>query len=442
MRAIIIAASRPAGNTTNRWGGLAPLLDRSFLQHIIEYVMDEGVKEIDFLLAKEFEGVRELLGKGTRWGGTFRYHLVGNGACLLDLLRPFRDKNFEFKILLAHADRLPSVQIHKIVQTPGSSSLCSRENGRLIWTGWAILNAADLAGIPQSIDEEHLYRFLQLVSRVVEVGPPLMAQSYADVIESNRRALAGEHPGLPRLGKEVQPNLWIERNVRIHRTAKLFPPAYLGENCRVAAMAQVGPSAVIGKDCLIDRDTLISNSVICQGTFVGEGLALNSVVVNQSTLIDTRLGVEIDDVDELLLCSVFGTSWKAKVLLACESALAALLFVLALPLLVIALLASGLGCGPRLHRRKFVRTPTVPEPSRWHTSDLWSFGNDSTLGWKRYLLYRFLPALPQVALGRLALSGPPPLCAEELMALPASSRLNRLGVRGGVLRRSKSTTSK
>ena len=79
----------------------------------------------------------------------------------------------------------------------------------------------------------------------------------------------------------------------------------MGENSRVGAMVQVGPSVSIGKDCMIARETVVSHSVVFDGSYIGEKLALRGVVVDRSRFASTRWGVEIEGMDDLLLGSVF-----------------------------------------------------------------------------------------------------------------------------------------
>ena len=49
-------------------GPLLPLLDRPFLQHVVEYLISRGVKRFDIVLSHLPEKVEEALGDGKRWG--------------------------------------------------------------------------------------------------------------------------------------------------------------------------------------------------------------------------------------------------------------------------------------------------------------------------------------------------------------------------------------
>jgi mannose-1-phosphate guanylyltransferase/phosphomannomutase len=137
-----------------------------------------------------------------------------------------------------------------------------------------------------------------------------MAGTYQDLIEAHLRVLHGQHPGLLLTGREIAPGVRVSRNATIHRTAKLVGPAFIGENCRIGEYCHLGQGASIGRDCVIENRTVVESSVLCPGSYVGEGLELRQVYVDRGWLVNTRLGAEIDNVDECLLGSVYASSGR------------------------------------------------------------------------------------------------------------------------------------
>src|ERR1700761_3869838 len=53
---------------------LLPLGDRPMLQHVVESLVHQGIVRIEILLEHAPEQVSHLLGDGTRWGCSFRFH--------------------------------------------------------------------------------------------------------------------------------------------------------------------------------------------------------------------------------------------------------------------------------------------------------------------------------------------------------------------------------
>jgi hypothetical protein len=436
---VIVRNSRLSLSPEATWGELSPLVDRPFLQHLAETIVGQGVREVDFVLPEEDRVTTKMLGNGTRWGARFRYHAVAGTA---DIHRAFQQMTLhsaDEAILLAHSDRLPELRLDGVKS--GTTLFCWKDKDtELHWTGWGLIRAADARLIPKGMQEQGLIEFLLKSGTDVvclEGQRPLMACSYDDLLESNRRVLSKEFTGLLLGGTEVQPGVWMARNVRVHPTAWLAPPAYLGENCRVGALAQVGPAAAIGRDCLIERETHVANSVICGGSYVGQQLALSGVVVDRSRLINTTCDVEIEGVDELLLGSVFGVPLRTRVCRICSRMAAIVALIVWSPVLIAMYIGSIIGVVPAFQRRLVVRTPAVSHSYRWKTFPLWSFGEEQipaeANGWLAHFFFCFLPALLTIAAGYMDLVGPRPRTSDELENLPATKRFVYLRSRCGIL---------
>jgi len=102
MRALVVATDPPT--VVAAVGISLPVLDRSLVQHLVEYVLDQGVQQIDFALPSGFESATRLLGTGLRWGGHFNHYSVPDGSWPIDVLRPVLSASGEEKILIAYAD--------------------------------------------------------------------------------------------------------------------------------------------------------------------------------------------------------------------------------------------------------------------------------------------------------------------------------------------------
>jgi hypothetical protein len=435
LKAVIVSAQYSA-KADNAWGDLSPLVDRPFMQHVVESVVGQGIREVTFVLAGDDRAARRMLGDGTRWGARFEYCSTADKPVYDGLAEIVPVQSGEL-VLLAHSDRLPLVRLDANMPVP--TLFCWRAKD-VRWTGWGVIRTADLRSLPPGIEESGLFAFLSESCEEViweEGPPPLTARSFADLIQANRRVLMREFPGLLVGGKEVRPGVWVARNVTIHPTATLEAPAFLGENSRVGAMVRVGPATSIGKNCMIERDTLVADSVVCSGSYVGRQLALRDVVVDRSRLINTRWGAEIEGVDNLLLGSVFGTPFRVSVRRAGVRLAAAFAFVVALPFLLALLAGSALGAVPELQRRFIVHTPTVSAPYRWKTFSLWSFGPAlqpaSRIDRVRQFFFHLLPALPSVAAGHLGFMGEKPLSKEEIEGATSSERTSYLRSRCGIL---------
>ena len=408
MRAILVSGnsqlSRGPGGAR---GILSPLVDRPFLQHVVESILSHGIREIFFVLAPADQPAQAMLGDGTRWGARFQYH-VTTGK-MADGFMEVAGKIPDEHVLLAQSDRLPLIQGD--LKTFAPTLFCWREK-KLNWSGWGVVRTADILCLPPGLEESEVFAALLENGGDMlcdEGRRALSARSYEDLVDANRRVLSREFAGLLVGGKEIQPGVWVSRNVKVHPTAKLRSPAFVGENTTVGAMVEVGPATSIGKNCMIERDTQVSDSIVFSGSYVGQHLALKSVVVDRSRLISTKWDAEIEGVDELLLGDVFGAPVYRQILRFCGRVVALLLLVLFSPVLLAVYLASFLGWVPDLKHEDVVSTPTVRDSYRWKTFRLWSFGGrqapKNQAGWLKDFLFCFLPALVPIAAGHLSFVG-------------------------------------
>ena len=62
---------------------LTPLVDRPFVQHVIESAVQQNVKRLDVFVENDLEAIKLEFGNGERWGITIEYPAV-RGSQLLD----------------------------------------------------------------------------------------------------------------------------------------------------------------------------------------------------------------------------------------------------------------------------------------------------------------------------------------------------------------------
>ena len=428
---------------------LLPLAGRPMLHHVVESLALRGVTEIDFVLDHLPQAVEEEMGEGERWGCRFRFHLLGlpgQAARLLRAVSPAWDGE---TVLLGDARTLPLLpeDLSTLEGTarrfdgpgvPGPGGVPDEET----WTGWAVLPAAWLREAPDHDGEpEELLR--RLVSRCEgETVPGLIGlRNWQELLDSTERVLSGAFPGLELPAVEVEPGVWIARNVSLHPNTRVHPPVLLGEDSRIEAGAVVGPAVAVGSGCILAEGTTVERTVICPGTFVGEGLELREAVVDRSTLVSVLLGTELELTEEFLLGGLQEVSLRRRFAAACERVLGALAWILTLPLFLLSWALLRLSRrGPVLHEQRVLELPARSFGGDWRTFPWRSFGIarrpaaerntvEKVLGWLRL---DCLPALRDVARGRVHFTGLPPRRILEVQALPEEWRTLYLQGRVGL----------
>lgn len=430
MRALIVATgeSRCAGNCSPAEPReLTPVVDRPFVQAVVETLASQGIDRLDLVLAEEPERFERLLGDGCRWGVSITYHLVK------DAQRPYRPLatlGHHDPVWIAHADRLPGPDALAAVSDqsgPGPVLVTAGDEDTKEWSGWALLPAGVESRPP--FDSTFATLGLWLRSRPgatsFHSGVCLSVRSGAEEVETNRAVLKGDFP-LAVGGRESREGIWIARTARVHPTAKLVPPVYLGESSQVAEAAVVGPFAVIGEESIVGVESSVSQAVLRAGSYLGPEMRLSNAIVDGGRLQSLTHGVAMRITDEQFLGAVPAHTAAERPAKPLERVLAALMFLALLPIAALTGVVLKLcRVGPVLCRSHPVRIPRETDGRALDTFALWSFTPCGTgrvqgpgKGRASHLLLRILPGLLSVVRGDLRFVGVPPRTPEEVEALP------------------------
>lgn len=470
VRAVVIATGESTAmrSLNERYPTpLLPLLDRPFIQHVVECLVALGVTEFDFILSHLPERVEQLLGDGRRWGSSFTFHLSRDPSHPYNFLDLIGLQDDEQPVLLAHADRFPDLHILQTTlsaRSGGSVVLywqqapevhrrsaahpeSSGDRGELVWTGWARLPSRALKGLSGDLSESALASYLITLARrngeLIEVPKPLSVQACDELLASQWAVLSKSFGGLMLHAKEADEGIWLSRNISLHPAARLCPPVYIGENCRIGDGVQVGPHAVIGSDCVLDARCTVVKSIVFPGSYVGEALELADVIIDKNRLINVRVGAAVPVVDDFILGSISGRHLRLWLGSLFSRGLAVALLACTWPVLLLTALGLKVLRGKRvLHTAEVVRLPAASDEVTWRTFQLWSFcphsrcpgikelGNASGF---HELMQHFLPALVNIAKGELHFVGALPRSPEEITALPQDWQALYLHTKAGIV---------
>ena len=291
---------------------LLTLVDRPFVQHVVETLVSAGARSFDIILSRDSDYFRAALGDGSRWGVEFRFSYVP------DATRPFAgidllglDDSPE-PIFIASADRLPNLQSERLREGDAQEVIFylqspEAEHSGFDWSGWARIPSRLLSVLGPDMDElaagEALLRGVGSGSLQVFLPPVLSAQTFAELLSAQEAVLSGRFTGIQLTGQETSPGVFVCNNAIIHPTATLVSPVHIGANCRVGAMTKVGPNSVVCEGSIIDQDTTLDHSLVMQDTYVGESLEMVACVVDGNRLVHTRWESAITVTDDMFLAS-------------------------------------------------------------------------------------------------------------------------------------------
>jgi NDP-sugar pyrophosphorylase family protein len=441
MRAILIATGCQDGSKPliDRYPDpLLPLLDRPFLQHVIEYLARQGVRQFDIVLSHRPEVVEGYFGDGTRWGCTFTYHLARDAG------RPYRmlktlNLGEQDSVLMGHADRLPAFELESMAEESGPLPLVTESDfGEVAWTGWAWLPADDLREIAADWTEREMSEHLLTLPTDRVVEHVLDARSFAGLLTSQSMVLAKEFAPLFLTGREIEPGVWLSRNVLLHPMAKVTAPVFIGEDCQIGPGVHVGPYAVIGRGCILGRDCTVSRSLVFPENYVGADLDLDGVVVDRNRIY--RGEGTVAEADAFVLGSLVAERPRRSMGRIVSRLIALGLLLLAAPVLAATAIFLRLTRpGPVLFRRRVVVIPELVG-SRRRTRVLWSFHRAGVAAVARgelppglrSLMLVILPALVHVVRGELSFAGVAPRTPEEVDRLAPEWRTLYLNCKAGI----------
>lgn len=451
---------------------MMPFIDRPFIQHVLEYLIGQGITDFDVAMCQFPEKIEKLLGSGTRWGINIRYHLVKDPNFPYRPLKPIHSGTNDEPILLVDPTCLCLIDLYgqkPILPKSGQKAYTRYDisgpwkDARPNWSGWAWLSYQFREAMPDGLDRNGLIDYFLSFSRekgqAINIENPIHVCSPADLLSFNKAVLNKEFSQLILTGREVEDSIWISRNVNLHPTASIIEPVYIGQNCRIGKGVKLGPQVVVGDSCIIDERTQLSDSVIFPGSYVGEALELCDVIVDRNTLINTRIGTAVTITETFILDSMADKRKKRWLDRFLSQFFAILILILSSPFLtILALILKITRKGPLLYRKIAIRLPTRSDHVFWHSFHLLSFCPDMLLteirrdhdkvdektgkksqrstetlcSWHG-LMFRFLPALLNVARGQMRFVGVPPRSKEEIKALPLSWRSLYLKSKPGII---------
>ena len=436
MRAIVTAVGESAGFRlfADRWPiGLMPLCGQPILQHLIEFLVQSGISDFDFVLSHLPEKVESYLGDGSRWGARFSYHLTPDSGQpyqrLSVILRPG-----EGLVLLAREDSIPALPAEWMSKSPAPVVFVDA-NGT--WTGWAVLPARLAARISAAGDaaafEARLLHAARSSGTLSMVECPIRFGTAGDFLESQGALLSGRGPKVSLLrGHEAAPGVRIGRNVSLHPTAQIEGPVYIGANCRIGPETRIGPNAVIGDNCIVEARSHVSHAVVLPGSYIGEFLELTDAVVDHNRLANVRLNTDLFITDAFLLARLTETGLRRGLArTALRLSAAGWLVLLSPVLLALAAWFKLFRRGPVLYCREAVRLPAQGEPGQWRTFRIPALRPRDATGVSFWL--DVLPGLVPVAAGDLALVGVEPRSPKEISVLPVDWRSLYLQSKAGLI---------
>jgi len=122
----------------------------------------------------------------------------------------------------------------------------------------------------------------------------------ADVRRLTLDAFAGVAAFDP-AGKEIRPGVWVGREVRIARGARILAPAYIGDYSRIRATAVITRGSALEHHVEVDYGAVVEDCNVLPFTYVGAALDMTHAVVGNRRVYHLPRNVEVEIADSKLL---------------------------------------------------------------------------------------------------------------------------------------------
>jgi len=307
MKAAILPYQSAAGMRTLRFLAsdfLIPIAGKSPAEHLVEYCVSGGIRDIHMLVEDDPAAVERYFGTGERWGVDIHVHAV-------DETRPLSAQlttalaGIEGPICCFPANLLVSGDFTEIANEVSAGDL-PVVTGKLGEPGLCVVNADILQEVVRSDRDADFNRLLDFFrnSRKLPVDSRIQCRlmtTLDDYLSAQRAILDGSWPGVRIAASRQEDGIWIDDHVTIAPQVKLVPPVLIGHHSRIDGSGTIGPNAVIGPFCLINDTDLIEETALMPGTATGPHTELSHLVVHGSRIVNVRRGVCVTSPDAFIL---------------------------------------------------------------------------------------------------------------------------------------------
>jgi mannose-1-phosphate guanylyltransferase len=305
-----------------------PLVDRPFMQYMVDWLARHGVEDIVMACGFLPDALREALGEGTPGGPRIRYVTEPEPRGTAGAIK-FAEELLEDRFFALNGDVLTDLDLTALrhrhessgatatlglypVEDPSAYGLVRRaEDGEIleflekpdpaeidtdeISAGCYVLEKSVLDLVPPdrdvSIEREVFPRLVgnglyskRLEGYWVDIGTP---ERYLDACWDILAGRVETEPGARMNGERI----YVAPDAEISAEAELAGPAYVDRGARVAGGARVGERAVLGAGCELGPRASVSGSALHPRCRVGEGASVEGAILSGDVVVEAGAAV-------------------------------------------------------------------------------------------------------------------------------------------------------
>ncbi|NBU63847.1 MAG: nucleotidyl transferase, partial [Chloroflexia bacterium] len=356
MKAVVMAGgegSRLRPLTLNRPKPMVPLVDRPVMGHIVELLKRHQITDIVVTVQYMANVIQDHFGDGSAFGVNITYSLEDRPLGTAGSVK-LAESLLQEPFLVISGDAVTDIDLTKVcAHHKATGSIATMTLTRVpnpLEFGVAI---CDEAGFVRELVEKPswgevfsdtvntgIYVFDPAIFDLIESGQPVdwAKQIFPRLLES-KHGIAGcvvdgywtdvgtleeymratrdylnGKVNLPRIGRRLGDDVWVDDDVEIAPDAMLHGPLYLGFGAKIKSGAHVIGPTVIRDYSIIDAGAIIDRSIIWRNSYIGERAELRGAVVLRQCNIKNRAllseGVVVGDQTMINAGAVIGNNVK------------------------------------------------------------------------------------------------------------------------------------
>jgi mannose-1-phosphate guanylyltransferase len=328
MKAVILVGgegTRLRPLTCNTPKPMVPIVNRPFLEHMIDYLRKYDIDDIILSMCYLPDRIQSYFGDGSSFGVKLTYVVentplgtagavknverylddtcfVLNGDVMTDLdltamLAFHREHRSKVTISLAPVEDPTAYgvvetnsegHVKRFIEKPSWDAVTTN----LINAGTYVLEPDVLKYVPPNL----YYMFEHgLFPVLLQVGDPLYGFATNDYwidIGTPEKYITVHHDILmgkiqkPFPGQCVHDGIWIGRGAQVDPTVKMTGPVVIGEESVIGPGVRITGPLVMGNQCQIGHDTVIEDAVLWHNVRVGHHVTMKRCVVASNCLLE------------------------------------------------------------------------------------------------------------------------------------------------------------
>ncbi len=354
--------------------GLLPIVNKPIMEHQVELFTRYGIKNIFISCNHLFNKVQSYFDNGSRWGATIGYNFERPPFGFVAALRQMKSHFETETLVITQSDVVSDIDLREVlkfhwekradatfvVTTSSAStglSVSLDENERVHAVGThshsvAARHPVDVGicilepDVLDLVSDSHGYNLLQacwLASQNVKLNlfgfkitrPLTRVTNWASYFRVQREILDGKYPGVLIPGIQLQPGVWVGKNVAASSAVSFEAPLVIGDNCRIGKGVKLGKGTIIGHDVMVDVGAVLNHAIVLSKTFVGPQTVIEDSIIHGNLMIDIQKETFMPIEDKLAALEIERPKMGFTVYAFANRVIAVLLYILLSPFLLV-----------------------------------------------------------------------------------------------------------